>query len=101
MKKHLHAILWITFVAISVYLPSKAQSVTIDPDSNNPGALINASSDKKGFLLPRMTLNGRISAPLLQVFKSTVPTVLAVQVPTLITALSGFLCLIRQESPML
>lgn len=65
MKKHLHAILWITFVAMSLYLPVNAQSVTIDPNDANPGALINASSIKKGFLLPRMTESQRtaISTP--------------------------------------
>ncbi|RFS16594.1 DUF1566 domain-containing protein [Emticicia sp. C21] len=54
MKKHLHAILWIAFVAISLYFPSQAQSVTIDPNNANPGPIINASSVQKGFLLPRM-----------------------------------------------
>lgn len=65
MKKHLHAILWLTFVAISIYLPSKAQSVTIDPNDANPGSLINASSVKKGFLMPLMNESQRtaISTP--------------------------------------
>ncbi|HEY1056821.1 MAG TPA: hypothetical protein VGE24_16865, partial [Emticicia sp.] len=59
MKKRLHAILWVCCIAVGFYLPSQAQSVTIDPNDVNPGGIINASSGKKGLIMPRMTESQR------------------------------------------
>ncbi|MBA4852338.1 DUF1566 domain-containing protein [Emticicia sp. BO119] len=65
MKKHLYAILWVICVAMGFYLPSHAQSVTIDPSNLTAGNAIEATSTKKGILMPRMTEAQRnaISSP--------------------------------------
>lgn len=55
MKKHLQTILWVICVAIGFNTPSEAQSVTIDPSNITPGSIIEATSTKKGFLMPRLT----------------------------------------------
>lgn len=55
MKKHLLAILWVFTGVVGFYFPIQAQSVTIDPKDANPGSIIEATSTKKGFLMPRLT----------------------------------------------
>ncbi|RYU96584.1 Lcl domain-containing protein [Emticicia agri] len=64
MKKHLHAILWV-MIALGFCFPGQAQSVTIDPKDATPGSIIEATSTKKGMLMPRMTESQRtaISSP--------------------------------------
>jgi hypothetical protein len=59
MKKHLHAILWVTCVAVGFYLPTQAQSVTIDPSNATAGHIIEAKSTKKGLLMPVMNQTQR------------------------------------------
>jgi hypothetical protein len=72
MKKHLYAIVWTTLNLAWIFSPSQAQSVTIDPRDATAGSAIEASSTKKGFLMPRMTESQRsaIASPVagIQIF---------------------------------
>jgi hypothetical protein len=65
MKKQLPTVVWVICVAVGTYFPSQAQSVTIDPNDATPGSIIEATSTKKGLLMPRMTQAQRtaISSP--------------------------------------
>lgn len=54
MKKRLQVILWVITAVAGFYLPSQAQSVTIDPNSTNT-TLIEPNSTTRGVMLPRMT----------------------------------------------
>jgi len=65
MKKRLQAILWVICAVVGFYFPSQAQSVTIDPSDATAGSAIEATSTKKGFLMPRMSESQRtvISSP--------------------------------------